>query len=104
MCLVHFANCIFYIIAGKHLHAASGTENVEENTFRHGLARRTKIFRVGQIFFNTTAVNFYPRIKISGRTFFLDSYSPPHEIHFPTPLQVVPYQLTESAMPLHGEA
>ena len=33
---------ILYIIAGKHLYAASSTENVEENTFRHGLARRTK--------------------------------------------------------------
>ena len=32
----------------KHLHAASSTENAEENTSRHGLARCTKIFRVGQ--------------------------------------------------------
>ena len=37
-------------VAGKHLHAANSTENVEENTSRHGLARRTKIFRVGQKF------------------------------------------------------
>ena len=31
-----------------HMHAASSTENAEENAVRHDLARRTKIFRVGQ--------------------------------------------------------
>ena len=37
-------------VAGKHLHGASSTENIKENTSRHGLARWTKIFRVGQKF------------------------------------------------------
>jgi len=50
----------------KHLHAASSTENAS----RHGLARRTKIFRVGQKIFNAIAEKFYPRIKIFGRTIF----------------------------------
>jgi len=37
--------------SSRNLHAASrNTENAEENTSRHGLARWIKIFRVGQKF------------------------------------------------------
>jgi len=52
------------------LHAASSTENAKENASRHGLARRTKFFNVGQKMFNTIAEKFYPRIKIFGGTIF----------------------------------
>ena len=42
----------------KHSHAASSTENAEEIAVRHGLARRTKIFRVGQNFLTQLLKNF----------------------------------------------
>ena len=42
----------------KYSHAASSTENTEENAVRHGLARRTKIFRVGQKFLTQSLKNF----------------------------------------------
>ena len=42
----------------KHLRAASSTENGKENAVRHGLARRTKNFRVGQKFLTQSLKNF----------------------------------------------
>ena len=50
-----------------HMQPAAGTENAKENALRHGLVRRTKIFRqnlkifiLGQKF----SEKFYPRTKL----------------------------------------
>ena len=40
------------------MHAASSIENAKENAVRHGLARRTKIFRVGQKFLTQSLKTF----------------------------------------------
>ena len=43
----------------KYSHAASSTENTEENAVRHGLARRTKNFQGRTKIFNTIAEKFF---------------------------------------------
>jgi len=54
---------------GKHWHVASSTENAGENTSRYGLARWTKIFRVGQKFLMQSLKILF-RIKTFGGTIF----------------------------------